>query len=85
MNEDRKGKIPSSGRSVNMTDEGVGREKEDKEGNEKIRGEQGEGRCGVMRVEDTLETEESEGLFGDSVNLDVSGQDKRYSEEYGGV
>lgn len=68
-----------------MTDEGVGREKEDKEGNQEICGEQGEGRCGVMRVEDTLETEESEGLLGGSVNLDVSGRDKRYSEEYGGV
>ena len=48
MDEERKVKIPSSGRSVNMTDEGIGREKEDQEGNEKIRGEQGEGRCGVM-------------------------------------
>lgn len=68
-----------------MTDEGVGGEQEDEEGDEQVHGEQGERRRGLLRVEDALEAEEAEGLLGAGIRLKVRGRGETHSEEHRGV
>lgn len=68
-----------------MTDEGVGGEEEDEEGDEQVHGEQGERRRGLLRVEDALEAEEAEGLLGAGIRLKVRGRGETHSEQHRGV